>query len=85
MTVQADHGNAAFTEALHEAGFRGARGRAQFGIEIGVDGVTVWRWATGRSRPHSHATRETLAAALGRTTDEIEAMFPEHDANGAAA
>lgn len=67
----------AFEAALRDAGFTGPRGRAEFGLKVGVDGVTVWRWVTGRSKPNSHATRVAVADALGRREDELDALFPD--------
>lgn len=66
-----------FPAALAAAGYNGPRGRAEFGLAVGVDGVTVWRWITGRSRPSSHATRSAIAESLQCAVEDVEAMFPE--------
>jgi transcriptional regulator with XRE-family HTH domain len=48
-----------------------ARGRVELAHLIGVDPATLWRWATGRSRPSSEALRREAARALGRDVAEL--------------
>ena len=48
--------------------------RAKAGAAIGVCGITVWRWETGRSRPTYDTARRIINWSNGAITfDEIAA------------
>lgn len=84
MSVQADSGKTStpFARALEDAGFSGHSGRAEFAVAIGVDAVTVWRWANGKSQPTSLA-RRAIAKKLRKSETEVDAMFAEQQAEAA--
>jgi hypothetical protein len=73
MTVQANSGKplTPFGEAVEAD----TRGRIALSHAIGIDPVTLWRWATGGSRPQSEAIKRQAARVLRRGVDEL---WPQH-------
>ena len=48
--------------------------RAKVGAALGVSGITVWRWETGRCRPNYDTARRIINWSGGAITfDEIAA------------
>jgi transcriptional regulator with XRE-family HTH domain len=69
---------------LHE--YRKLRGmtREQFGQLVGVTGIQVWRWETGRSMPKPAVIDTIRAGTGGAVTAEDHHQAVRERANGKA-